>query len=180
MYRYVFPTSIIFKGKQHQKAWLTNSDIPSDEVIALSKNGWTNNEIALHWLKDHFEIYTKNASAANIGSLSSMVMIRISPMRPSNSLSRRRSCYSVYRHIQPTCFNHLMLGFLDHLQLGIKESQLTKPFMASVIQWLRSHLSISTFKPVRTHFVQAIHRLLGARLVFFLTNPILFCTVVQY
>ena len=47
---------IIFKAKQHQRAWF--SALP-DAHIALSDNGWTDNEIGLEWFKKCFEPETR-------------------------------------------------------------------------------------------------------------------------
>ena len=49
---------VIFKGKQQQKAW--RSFIKEGGHIALSENGWTNNEIGLDWLKQCFEPETRS------------------------------------------------------------------------------------------------------------------------
>ena len=43
---------IIFKGKVHKASWM--KALHSDH-IALSDNGWTDNELGLAWLKDCFE-----------------------------------------------------------------------------------------------------------------------------
>jgi hypothetical protein len=48
---------VIFKAKQHQKAWF--SALPNVH-IATSKNGWTDNEIGLEWLKVCFEPETRD------------------------------------------------------------------------------------------------------------------------
>jgi len=45
-----------FKGKQHNKAWFTA--LPNAH-IAMSDNGWTDNEIGLEWLKQCFEPKTR-------------------------------------------------------------------------------------------------------------------------
>ena len=45
-----------FKGKQHNRAWFTA--LP-DAHIAMSDNGWTDNEIGLEWLKQCFEPETR-------------------------------------------------------------------------------------------------------------------------
>jgi hypothetical protein len=47
---------IIFKGKLHQKSWLS---LYPDAHIALSDNGWTDHEIGLEWFKICFEPETR-------------------------------------------------------------------------------------------------------------------------
>jgi hypothetical protein len=51
------PPFLIFAGKYHLSAWY-EEDIPRDWAIAVSDNGWTNNEIGVEWLK-HFNTHTK-------------------------------------------------------------------------------------------------------------------------
>ena len=52
----VINPQIIFKGKQQQKAWFTAL---KEGHIALSNNGWTDNELGLEWLKQSFELQTR-------------------------------------------------------------------------------------------------------------------------
>jgi hypothetical protein len=51
------PLFLIFAGQYHLSAWY-EEDIPRDWAIAVSDNGWTNNELGVEWLK-HFNAYTK-------------------------------------------------------------------------------------------------------------------------
>jgi hypothetical protein len=48
------PPFIIGAGKDHLANWYEECDLPGDWVIALSENGWTNNNLGLEWLK-HFD-----------------------------------------------------------------------------------------------------------------------------
>ncbi|KAG6996543.1 hypothetical protein FocnCong_v015657 [Fusarium oxysporum f. sp. conglutinans] len=48
------PPFIIGAGKDHLANWYQECDLPGDWVIALSENGWTNNNQGLEWLK-HFD-----------------------------------------------------------------------------------------------------------------------------
>ncbi|KAF6514205.1 hypothetical protein HZS61_006461 [Fusarium oxysporum f. sp. conglutinans] len=48
------PPFIIGAGKDHLANWYQECDLPGDWVIALSENGWTNNNLGLEWLK-HFD-----------------------------------------------------------------------------------------------------------------------------
>ena len=51
------PPFLIFAGQYHPSAWY-EEDIPCDWAIAVSDNGWTNNELGVEWLK-HFNAHTK-------------------------------------------------------------------------------------------------------------------------
>jgi hypothetical protein len=57
----LLPPWIIFKGKQHQKVWYDSlkKGGNADGFIALSSNGWTDNELGLEWLKQCFEPHTR-------------------------------------------------------------------------------------------------------------------------
>ncbi|GKU14024.1 unnamed protein product, partial [Fusarium langsethiae] len=52
---------IIGAGQYHLANWYRECDLPGDWVIATSKNGWTDNELGLEWLK-HFDQSTSNRS----------------------------------------------------------------------------------------------------------------------
>jgi hypothetical protein len=52
------PPFLIFAGQYHLSAWYEEAEIPRDWVIAVSDNGWTNNELGVEWLK-HFNAHTK-------------------------------------------------------------------------------------------------------------------------
>ncbi|SLM41441.1 HTH CenpB-type DNA-binding domain [Lasallia pustulata] len=47
---------VIFKGKQHMKAWW---DVFTTGHISVSENGWTDNDICFEWLKRCFEPETR-------------------------------------------------------------------------------------------------------------------------
>ncbi|SAM69831.1 uncharacterized protein UBRO_20465 [Ustilago bromivora] len=53
------PPMVIFWGKNHMQGWYHNHTAAKDWVFATSQNGWTDNELALHWLKDCFNKHTK-------------------------------------------------------------------------------------------------------------------------
>jgi hypothetical protein len=55
---YATPPFIIYKGRVHISAWYEEVDIPHNWKLAVSENGWTNNELGLEWLK-HFDAFTK-------------------------------------------------------------------------------------------------------------------------
>ncbi|KAF4456327.1 hypothetical protein F53441_1486 [Fusarium austroafricanum] len=48
------PPFIIGSGQYHLANWYRECDLPGDWVIALSENGWTNNQLGLDWLR-HFD-----------------------------------------------------------------------------------------------------------------------------
>jgi hypothetical protein len=52
---------IIGAGQYHLANWYRECDLPGDWVIALSQNGWTNNQLGLEWLK-HFNQSTREQS----------------------------------------------------------------------------------------------------------------------
>lgn len=56
-YGYSVPPVIIFEGKVHQSTWYSDT-LPSDWVIGVSENGWTDNELGLTWLEQVFEKHT--------------------------------------------------------------------------------------------------------------------------
>ena len=51
---WVLPPCIIFKGKVHIEGWFQDDALPHDWRIEVSPNGWTSDEIGLHWLKNIF------------------------------------------------------------------------------------------------------------------------------
>jgi len=53
---WALPPMIIFAGKMHQTSWY--KDIPSDLVIGVSENGWTNDQLGLLWVKEIFHKHT--------------------------------------------------------------------------------------------------------------------------
>jgi hypothetical protein len=50
---------IIFKAKNHQNNWYLDRELGLDWTIAVSDNGWTNNDLGLHWLEHVFDRQTK-------------------------------------------------------------------------------------------------------------------------
>ena len=55
---WTIPPFLIFAGQYHLSAWYEEAEIPRDWAIAVSDNGWTNNELGVEWLK-HFNAHTK-------------------------------------------------------------------------------------------------------------------------
>jgi DDE superfamily endonuclease/helix-turn-helix, Psq domain/Tc5 transposase DNA-binding domain len=56
-YGWSVPPVIIFEGKVHQSTWYSDT-LPSDWVIGVSENGWTDNALGLTWLEQVFERHT--------------------------------------------------------------------------------------------------------------------------
>jgi hypothetical protein len=57
------PPFIIGAGQYHLANWYRDSNLPAHWVIAMSQNGWTNNELGLKWLK-HFDRSTTKRSVS--------------------------------------------------------------------------------------------------------------------
>ena len=57
----VLPPFVVYKGKGHYMGWHLETDDPKAR-FAYSKNGWTDNQLGLAWLNEHFEpkTYTKD------------------------------------------------------------------------------------------------------------------------
>ena len=51
---------VIFAGKTHRTSWFENTEIPSDWMIGVSDNGWTNDQLGFDWLQSVFEPNTKD------------------------------------------------------------------------------------------------------------------------
>jgi hypothetical protein len=62
---WALPPYIIFPGKHHLSAWYKDDTIPSNWVIQLTENGWTNNQVGLEWLK-HFDAHTKKRTVGTV------------------------------------------------------------------------------------------------------------------
>jgi DDE superfamily endonuclease/Tc5 transposase-like DNA-binding protein len=56
---WALPPMIIFEGKVHQSSWY-DAGLPGDWRIAVSENGWTNDELGLFWLKNVFHEHTQH------------------------------------------------------------------------------------------------------------------------
>ena len=57
---WVLPPMIILMGVMHQASWYRDGLIPPDWTIAVSKNGWTDDNLGLQWLKEVFDKHTKS------------------------------------------------------------------------------------------------------------------------
>jgi hypothetical protein len=57
---WILPPFIILEGKVHLEAWYRgNPDLPAGWAIALSDNGWTNDNLGFAWIQ-HFDKFTKD------------------------------------------------------------------------------------------------------------------------
>jgi hypothetical protein len=66
----LIPPFIIGAGQYHLANWYRECDLPGDWVIALSQNGWTNNQLGLDWLK-HFD---KSTAKRSVGSYRLLIL----------------------------------------------------------------------------------------------------------
>ena len=51
---------VIFTGKTYRTNWFENTDLPLDWTLAVSDNGWTNDQLGFQWLESIFDPYTKD------------------------------------------------------------------------------------------------------------------------
>ena len=54
---WAIPPLIILAGRLHQGVWYTESGLPRDWAIAMSENGWTDDQVGFEWIQ-HFNKYT--------------------------------------------------------------------------------------------------------------------------
>src|SRR5438045_3276265 len=54
---WALPPFVILEGKVHLTAWYKTT-IPSDWMITISENGWTNDALGFQWIQ-HFDKWTK-------------------------------------------------------------------------------------------------------------------------
>jgi hypothetical protein len=53
----LLPAFIIFKAKVQKKSWI--DELEQGNTLAISKKGWTNNELAMEWFRRVFDVYTR-------------------------------------------------------------------------------------------------------------------------
>ncbi|KAJ8108914.1 hypothetical protein OPT61_g7840 [Boeremia exigua] len=97
------PPFLIFAGKYHLSAWYEEAEIPRDWAIAVSDNGWTNNELGVEWLK-HFNAYTK---ARTVGARRLLIL---NGYESHHSLKFQDLCkeYNIYTLCMPPHSSHLL------------------------------------------------------------------------
>ncbi len=56
---WALPPFVILEGRVHLESWYRdNTGLPNGWAVAVSENGWTNDELGLRWIK-HFDKWTK-------------------------------------------------------------------------------------------------------------------------
>jgi hypothetical protein len=83
---WTIPPFLIFAGQYYLSAWY-EEDIPRDWAIAISDNGWTNNELGVEWLK-HFNAHTKTRVVGARSGLSRQALARCTRCRETGHNSR--------------------------------------------------------------------------------------------
>jgi DDE superfamily endonuclease len=56
---WALPPSVILEGKVHLEYWYRQQGLPLDWTIAVSDNGWTNDELGFYFIQ-HFDKWTKS------------------------------------------------------------------------------------------------------------------------
>jgi hypothetical protein len=124
------PPFLIFAGKYHLSAWY-EEDIPRDWVIAVSDNGWTNNELGVEWLK-HFNAHTRTR---NVGARRLLVL---DGHESHHSLEFQELCKenNIYTLCMPPHSSHL----LQPLDVGCF-SPLKRAYSREVESLIRHHIN---------------------------------------
>jgi hypothetical protein len=103
------PPYIIFKARHHQSNWYKDDSLPQDWVIAISKNGWTTNELGFNWLK-HFDRHTKTRTVGTYR------MLIINGYESHNSAEFTQYCKD--HKIIPVCMPPHSSHLLQPLDVG--------------------------------------------------------------
>ena len=111
---------IIFKGKLIQKAWWDVLLANGDGHIALTENGWTNNEIGLAWVIDCFDPQTKAIRKGEWRMLLLDGMLLTLLPRSLSTAYLKRSYFCAYLLTPRIYYSHLTSVFLLLWQLLIK------------------------------------------------------------
>lgn len=56
---WALPPFVILEGKVHLEYWYQEQSLPANWTIAVSDNGWTNDEMGVYFIK-HFDTWTKS------------------------------------------------------------------------------------------------------------------------
>jgi hypothetical protein len=125
------PPFLIFAGRYHLSAWYEEKDIPRDWAIAVSDNGWTNNELGVEWLK-HFNAHTKTRV---IGARRLLVL---DGHESHHSLAFQELCKenNIYTLCMPPHSSHL----LQPLDVGCF-SPLKRAYSREVESLIRHHIN---------------------------------------
>ncbi len=65
------PPMVIFKARVHLSTWYEDTGAPSNWVIGLSDNGWTNNELGLQWL---LQVFEPNTASKTVGKYRLLIL----------------------------------------------------------------------------------------------------------
>ncbi|KAI1670729.1 DDE superfamily endonuclease [Pyrenophora tritici-repentis] len=127
------PLFLIFAGQYHLSAWY-EEDILRDWAIAVSDNGWTNNELRVEWLK-HFNAHTQ---ARTIGARRLLI---IDGHRSHQSLEFQELCKenNIYTLCMPPHSSHL----LQPLDVSCF-SPLKRAYSREVESLMRNHINYIT------------------------------------
>ncbi|KAI1508857.1 DDE superfamily endonuclease [Pyrenophora tritici-repentis] len=125
------PPFLIFAGQYHLSAWYEEAEIPRDWAIAVSDNGWTNNELGVEWLK-HFNAHTQ---ARTIGARRLLI---IDGHKSHQSLAFQELCKenNIYTLCMPPHSSHL----LQPLNIGCF-SPLKRAYSREVESLMRNHIN---------------------------------------
>ncbi|KAH8630549.1 hypothetical protein IG631_15126 [Alternaria alternata] len=124
------PPFLIFAGQYHLSAWY-EKDIPRDWAIAVSDNGWTNNELGVEWLK-HFNAHTKTRA------VSARRLLVLDGHESHQSLEFQELCKenNIYTLCMPPHSSHL----LQPLDVGCF-SPLKRAYSREVESLIRHHIN---------------------------------------
>jgi hypothetical protein len=144
---WTIPPFLIFAGQYHLSAWY-EEDIPRDWAIAISDNGWTNNELGVEWLK-HFNAHTKTRV---VGARRLLVL---DGHRSHHSLEFQELCKenNIYTLCMPPHSSHL----LQPLDVGCF-SPLKRAYSREVEGLIRHHINHITKLEFLPAFKAAFNR----------------------
>jgi hypothetical protein len=128
---WAIPPFIIFAGQHYLSAWYEEADIPRDWAIAVSDNGWTNNELGVEWLK-HFNAYTKTRVVG------ARRLLTLDGHESHYSLEFQEFCKenNIYTLCMPTHSSHL----LQPLDVGCF-SPLNRAYSREIEALIRHHIN---------------------------------------
>ncbi|KAF7575417.1 hypothetical protein PtrM4_070430 [Pyrenophora tritici-repentis] len=128
---WLVPPFLIFASQYHLSAWYEEAKIPRDWAIAVSDNGWTNNELGVEWLK-HFNAHTQ---ARSIGARRLLI---VDGHKSHQSLAFQELCKenNIYTLCMPPHSSHL----LQPLDVGCF-SPLKRAYSREVESLMRNHIN---------------------------------------
>jgi len=125
------PPFLIFAGQYHLSAWYEEAEIPRDWAIAVSDNGWTNNELGVEWLK-HFNAHTQ---ARSVGARRLLI---IDGHKSHQSLAFQELCKE--NNIHTLCMPPHSSHLLQPLDVGCF-SPLKRAYSREVESLMRNHIN---------------------------------------